>query len=339
LVIRRFMAITAFTLILALAFQNCGDLLSGPKKKNSSSQLHDQVAPDSAITAGYMDEGWDSPYADGWYPKISPDGRYVSFGNVERRVLDLVTKEVRQFQPNAYGGFWITNENLVFLAENGGNNTTIYQVTRGVWNPVAITSSSQDSSGPDWGASDGHWINNINGNVRVDGRIIKTGIPFGTRMSRGRIVYATDPSGANLGVMDLNGNTLRTHPCYTPQHERLIFEDHVVYGAHGPIHGIYPNGTDIEVTLDAPSGYNRDEGVGAMFKVNQQIWHITNTSYDRGYVLIRPFGSRSAIIYEGDAVSVDAIAVQDKIIFAFADATGRLHVRAVPINSPRATFQ
>src|SRR5207248_194644 len=88
---------------------------------------------------------WNAPTANGWFPNLSSDGRYVAYGNFgDSFVTDLQTKQTWNFNNppdltvthRCKGGDWIEADTVSYICEYGTGLTFYrYEVKVGEWVP------------------------------------------------------------------------------------------------------------------------------------------------------------------------------------------------------------
>ncbi len=314
------------------------------------------VVPTGIETVGYLGR----TYNNGWWPSISPDGRYVAFGNWgDSYVLDLTsssTKPAWNFKnppgfptPEEGGGRciagqWLSNTKLSFVCEIGGiDNGSVsfwrYEVTVGQWIPVKTSDNPSYVVATIFKAKDNHWATYQAGptfRIIKDNQVLANNAGGALSISGNTLVHACNNTNTNLCVRD--GNTLtKTYPVRTPLFSTAIEGGYILYGGYGPVHGITPTGSDIDLTL-SPS---RTENPSEVFLVNGARWFSTltwNPPLDREYILLRPWGSRSAIVLDAAAVSASVVQKGSDLIVAYNDDQGNIKILTVPINSVRHQF-
>src|SRR3989338_5149466 len=97
------------------------------------------------IAPGYLGR----PFENGWWPSLSPGGRYISFGNGGSWVYNFQTKILYDLKANispalfagtsCYGGKWLSNTLIsvwcIDDAENRYGNWLRYEARVGEWIP------------------------------------------------------------------------------------------------------------------------------------------------------------------------------------------------------------
>lgn len=298
---------------------------------------------------------------NGWWPHLSPSGRYVAYGDWGGSwVYDLTTGTNYDFSTPAdlasdtghscIGGFWITPTKMTYVCQSTllpRDHVYRYEVDFSGSTPGSPVRTSDDPAivaGNQFMAEDGHWVSWLTSGFRLakDNAVIATGVGGAVAISQNQIVHACDNSNANICLR--NGTTLsRTFTSRIPLHQMTITDGYILYGGYGGLHGITPTGTDVNLLL-SPSymeGAGNAPGVrtgagGQVFLVNGTYWVATVASGPAGnYIFIRPWGSTTAIIIQADAVSVDVAVSGTNFIVAYNNDRGGMAVLTVPINSSR----
>jgi hypothetical protein len=297
------------------------------------------------ITTQKFDESfiltrWRAGIRNGWFPRLSNDGRYVAFGFGGMAVADLTTGQETVLHPNnAFSANWIRPGVLTYIreADARGNIAERYEVNAGEWIPRRQDEDPSIVSGNIFAAADGHWASylGLGGRISFDGRVLMTGAQGALATSRGWVVHVTgDEKFINVWI---DGVLSRAHPALTPVHQMTINSGYIAYGGYGPVRAITPQGQDINVSI-APWGW---EGTGQFFFVNGQPWIATATwanHLQKGYILLRPFGETRPIIIEGDVAGMHVTAIGDIIHLAFNDPLGVLQVLTFKASAPRQWF-
>ncbi len=314
------------------------------------------VVPTGIEMIGYLGR----TYNNGWWPSLSPDGRYVAFGNWgDSYVLDLTstsTKPAWNFKnppgfptPEEGGGRciagqWLSNTKLSFVCEIGDiNNGSVsfwrYEVTVGQWIPVKTSDNPSYVVATIFRAKDNHWATYQAGptfRIIKDNQVLATNAGGALSISGNTLVHACNNNNTNICVRD--GNTLtKNYPVRTPLFSTATEGGYILYGGYGPVHGITPTGSDTDLTI-SPS---RTENPSEVFLVNGSRWVSTltwNPPLTKEYILLRPWGSRSAIVLDAAAVHASVVQKGSDLIVAYNDDQGNIKILTVPINAPRHQF-
>ncbi|HUP56924.1 MAG TPA: hypothetical protein VM598_05680 [Bdellovibrionota bacterium] len=299
---------------------------------------------------------WRSSIPNGWYPKLSKNGRYLIFGNGAAYGADLQTGVERAIGGGrAFGASWIGDTQFTYFDEIVDNQASRRYVGSSTdWIPVATGDDPYIAHGGMYGADAGNWASwSPGGGFKLvrNGQIIATGVGGALAVGGNQIANAQLVNGEYRGVMVwTNGALQAVYPTLTPQeaHQIAINKGYVVYGGYGPVHGILPNGTDIDVTT-VPWQW---EGSPVVFFVGAQPWIATATfsgALQRGYVLLRPFGEKGVIVLDDgaagtnhldtDAISISVVENAGILTIATNDPKGRMQVRKIPVNAPRHILQ
>lgn len=298
---------------------------------------------------------------NGWWPRLSPDGRYVAYGNWgESWVTDLQTGESRDLRNPAdlagiehrcIAGQWITPTKLTFTCESsniGGDNQYRYEVTVGEWTPRRTTENTGLVAGSQFVARDGHWASylaNASARLAKDNQLVATGVGGAMDISGDQIIHACTTSYTSLCLR--TGTTLtRTFSTQVPISQSAITNGYIIYGGYGPIRGITPSGTDTNLRISNSYSEGAGKSMGIMngssaqvIVVNGTYW-VASAAWGAGgnYIFLRPWGSKTAIVVQADASSIDVAVSGNNFIIAYNDARGIMAVLTVPINSPRISI-
>ena len=294
-----------------------------------------------AAPRGTINETINVP-GDGWWPHLSPDGKYVIYGNARSVVMNLETKETKNLTSpypdvTCRVGSWLNSTTLLLPC-----NLDLYKATVGSWQPELMDLSEIDPearagvsaaiAGGGLRAKDNHWTLVYAGtNLVADYYVIgEGGIPAIT----GDMVYATCDGGSNEGPI-----------CIYKDYQKISeFEikgrvldisaigNYAAWGGYGGgMWGREPNGEIINL------GAGLADGVPKLFAVEGKIWVATFNGFDS--CVMHQWGQKNSIIIDNcPAASWDiAYDSQSKnIIIAAAGDRGELVVHKISKDSPRA---
>ncbi len=293
---------------------------------------------------------WTPPQtANGWWPALSPDGRYVAYGNWgESWVTDLTTGQTWDFRNppdltvghRCISGHWIRSDTLTFTCESDDlprDNFYRYEVTVGQWTPVRTADNTALVGNNDFRAQDGHWVSWLASGFRLakDNQVLATGAGGAISLSGNDVVHACDNNNTTICVRSASGPT-KIYTSRVPIFNTATNNGYVMYGGYGPIRGITPQGTDVDLKA-SPSSIN--EGVGRIVLVNGTYWVITSAWNDtNGYIFLRPWGDKSIIAISASAAYVSAAYNNGNFIVAYNNDVGRLTVVTIPANSTRSIW-
>ena len=278
---------------------------------------------------------------NGWFPQISPDGRYVTYGFGENWVVDLQTGEERSFtvtNAQSFAGQWIKPDTLTFInfISQGDNTADRYEVKVGEWIARKTNDNPTLVAGNTFVAADNHWASWIadarNNNFRIayDNSILAANV-YGLAIGNDNwLAFAADNDHSALKVWH-NGVVTATYTPQVPLQQWAINRGYVLYGGYGPVHGITPNGQDIDLTVASW----RWEGVGGIIFVEDVPWVFTSSwdeANNKGYVFIRPWGERDGIAVEVEAAGLDVKYANGNFIIAANSDRGQLKVITVSAN-------
>ena len=299
---------------------------------------------------------WTPPQTNGfgWWAKLSPDGKYVTYGNGESWVTNLETKQSWDLKKaivglpataGCYAGQWMSNTVISIKCDDDPTSkedkSYRYEVTVGEWIPRK-TSDSSNLVASNWMVvADGHWTGFLasSGRIVQDNKVIISGVGGAISASKNKIVHACDNTNKEICIRNNDGTLYKKYSVKTPNHGTATLDEYVAYGGYGLVRGITPLGTDINLTV-VPWN-NEGVGPGGLFYVGNALW-VATVSWDNdtgnGFALLRPWGDMRALAVVADAVDVSvAIRGNDFVIAYFSDI-GKLEVVTVPTNSERKTL-
>lgn len=305
------------------------------------------VIPTGIDVIGYLGR----TYQNGWWPSISPDGKSVSFGNWgDSFLLDLESESTapqKNFEAppgvtpgtNCLGGQWLSSTLLTFLCEGGSNEGySRYEVNTNTLTPQKTSDVSANIESNIFRARDGHWASYVvrggQGRIVKDGQLVGSNLGGAISVGGNTLVYAC--TNANTSICVRNGSNLRTYTARGDLHMTATDGSYVIYGGYrGGVRGITPTGQDVSLTL-SPSGL---EGPAEVVNVNGTRWVVSMAWGDNyTYILLRPWGSRSAIVLDAPAVHVSAVYKNGNFIVAYNDDVGNIKILTVPANAERHQF-
>ncbi len=290
---------------------------------------------------------WTPPQtANGWWPSLSPNGRYVTYGNWgESWVTDLESssKQTWDFsKPNGLpagarciAGQWLSNTKMTFVCEITESSFWRYEVTVGDWTPVKTNDDPSLVVGNMFRARDNHWASYLAAQrITKDNQVIVSGGTGGAiALSGSLLVHSCTNEGASVCVRD--GAVLtHSYTAKTPIHNMTINAGYIAYGGYGPVRGLTPVGTDIDLTVTPW----RWENTGEIVYVSSTPW-VATTTEDPGtqlaYILLRPWGSKEVIAVRADATGISVSVKGSDFVISYNNAKGAMNVITVPTNSAR----
>ena len=278
---------------------------------------------------------------NGWFPHISPSGRYVTYGFGENWVVDLATGEERSFtMPNgqSFGGQWIKSDTYTFENTLSGASADRIEVKAGEWLAKKTNDDSSLVAGNTFvAAADGHWASWLASQNRIayDNTALTTG--YGVAIGEdGWVVDATSNEHTAIDVWH-NRQKVASYVTQIPLQQWAVNKGHILYGGYGPVHGISPDGKDIDLTVTPWRG----EGIGGIIFVDNKPWVYTSAwdnANNKGYTLIRPWGEKASIVIDGGAASLDVVYSNNEFVVASSGDKGQLKVIKVPANTQRVNL-
>jgi hypothetical protein len=328
-----------FILILILSNIGCdqlGKMLGGKKAKTTAQ--HIEPGPVMGAFNGdqsFVTYKWENIPGNGWFPNVSPDGNYVGGGQGAIMVADLNARTTIPIQSgNCYAGRWIRPGVLTYI--NTITNDTAYRMEAiaGSWTPNRTNDDPALVAGNQFQASDGHWASWLGSRgVAYDG--IDFGYGYGVSQNETWVGFAPNNNNTEL-LMFNNGQFVRSIYPQSPMGEFNVLDGRAVYGGHGPTWGWSPEGGDVNLSI---LNY---EGSVQILRVGDALW-VASSAWDFqaniGYVFIRPWGDRAAIVVRGVIAGSHVVFTGSEFAIATFEANnGTMSAYKVPVNAPRYTF-
>jgi hypothetical protein len=291
---------------------------------------------------------WTPSTTNGWWPELSPDGRYVMYGNWGGMwITDLQADQTYDLgnppgttMDRCIAGKWIRPDTATYLCEDGAAR---YEVRVGEWisrrtsDPASVTASSI------FDAKDGHWASYLAGNahrITKDGTLLTNSTGGLGGLSNNLLAAACDNNNTSICIW--NGATISNR--YTSQFGfndlRIGEGDYVAYGNTRNVRGIcISDGREINLKAGLPSMNEGLIGIRSIFPVNGAPWVITG-EWEPSYVLLRPWGERESIAVNIGAVYASVYYDAQNQIFkiAYNNATGGMAVITISANAPRSNL-
>jgi len=251
---------------------------------------------------------------NGWYSKLSPDARYVSYGNEYSFVTDLQQSPNQMTRLNdpatdyCTAGFWIENNKLSVLCDT--SNTTRdtanrYEVNTSDWIMNKTSDDPRLVAGNMTDAADGHWASGlaVGGRIAFDNKVVATGQAWGVSVGLGGYLAFVGASDNTIQIYQ-NGNPKRSVAAQFLLGPYDVSNDYLVYSGYdnGQIRGVYPNGNTYDMSI-LPSGVLN--GQGRIFFVDGVPW-IANSAWDRTtdetYVALHRWCDRNGIFVKANTL-------------------------------------
>lgn len=278
---------------------------------------------------------------NGWWPRLSPDGLLLAFGNAQSFVADFRTNPPRETLldgDRAWGGYWMSERRLTFFKERVGGwdryEVDVPDSPNGPWS-LRLVDSLPDAV---WHAGDGHYAGFVPWKeVYYDGRNYAKGYgghgalvagPFLLQLSQG------PPQAFRLHIPALNSYAERkiTRGGNGPT---LHNQGYIGHGYSGPAYVFDPEGREYDVTATPW----RQESSPQIVMVNGAPW-VWNASEDPNgpFLIGRPLlqngyaGKPVKIVrgVPGTALSVVYRPNRDDFVIAGCNAVGALTVLSEP---------
>ena len=215
---------------------------------------------------------------NGWWCKVSPDGRYVLYGNGSIWCVDLTDLSVVQLvelnNPSRGwpAGWWDSStpcwsEEIVL----GADPRKLMKCTVGVWTPTQITTTSDHATGNAVLVSNGHWASWLAGvynRVVYDDAVLTTG--YGIALN-GTWLVTSDPSNWYLEVYNAGVFVREIVPTIpvSPTQVTISAAGDVCYGSNGDVYVSLADGTSVHVAM---SPRVRQEWPGPLLTYGGALW-------------------------------------------------------------------
>jgi hypothetical protein len=283
---------------------------------------------------------WVAPFADGWYPRLSPDGRYLLCGSTAARIVDLQTKQVIQFggPPQVMAVGWLNPTQAVVEADLSGTDKQwrTHRLDAPLFQSPTLLGpglSFNGAGGNRWagGTTTQIWSGDPNGHA------VNIAAGYGASCDEtGTVCYSIDVHTAGKIVVWRNGQILRTVvPAAAANRQIIGAGGYVGYGYYGPSWINTPENKNLQVNVTAA------ESPPLAFRHGGAVWLATTN--DNG-VYLRPLGVTDRAITvsipyhapHGGAVDCSVVSLGAHILVASNDAKGQLQVATVPADAPLA---
>jgi len=286
--------------------------------------------------------------ANGWYPYLSPDGKYVAYGNGETWVTNLQTQQNWNFtnppdlpptwmNNHACGTTgWIKSDTLSSSCFNNKTDTENigfyrYETKIGEWLPRKTADDPRNVAGNIGKAKDGHWVALTGARIAKDNFVLSNSSGMGSPSISGNTLVTA--CNNNLSVCVWTGNTISKR--YTAKPNVLdtdTYNGYIAYSAYdGSVRGITPTGGEVDLAVVKSLGLS-ESGV-KILSVNGKIYVATFTwssSANKGYILIRPWASKTYIAVETRGLLGSIVFANSNFIIATYGDRGQLEVLTVP---------
>ena len=311
-----------------------------------------------SITTANPISTWSPQTNNGWWGKLSPDGRYVTYGNFGGNwVTDLQANQTWDLSNPAGSGIttgagcrageWITATTLTFVCELVDNGIMArYEVKVGEWVPRITNDDKSLVRATIFAAKDGHWASYLASNpgrITKDNVVLAANSPGGALSIGGNtLVHACDGSN-NPDLCVWDGSTLsKVIDAQIAFNETYINGGYILYAGGSSVRGVDPYGNDTNKKI----GTFSFEGKPDIFMVRGAPWIATSVesnSTNKSYVILRPWNSRSAIVLDtgnpdSGSVTVDVVFDGTNFVIAHHTNKGLLKVEKVPENAARNQF-
>ncbi len=271
---------------------------------------------------------------NGKNPQLSLDGRYVTYGFGENWVADLQTGEEKTFG-TGNNGWWIANDKYTYIKEiNNNQEAERYEVNIGEWVSNLVNDDKALVAGNLFVAADGHWASWLEdtGRIAYDNELLGTNLGGFIWISGNQIVHANGTNNEKV-LIYTNKQNIAAYQSQVTVNQLTLNKGYIVYGGLGPMHGITPDGQDVDLTV-APW---RIENYGQVFFVDNAPWVASATfdaSKQKGYIMLRPWNQNDGILIEANVTfGLHVVYYNNTFVVAYSDNNGKLSVVWVSKNA------
>lgn len=285
-----------------------------------------------------MTDAWRPAHQNGWYPKLSPTGRYLLYGNWRSYLVDLADLALehvvapRTGQRHQNVGWWSDTEYVVYAEDS--HELFIVRADDRTWRLLGADPVGWNQ----FDCDDGHWCGSVPGCI-YDGRQIDLAGAslYGARVKGSHLVAAAPARGWRMAHY-IDGTLAREYP---PTNTiRLSRAGDVAMGYWGPVTLAR---AETGVVEDATITPWRREGVPTPLRVDGVLWLWGPLEVNGDpCVMGRRYGDLDGLLLRGFpaidvAVVVDA-AQPDTVLVAGNGTDGGLQLRRVALQAPRETL-
>lgn len=282
---------------------------------------------------------WSPNHPNGWWPRLSPDGTKVVYGNADIFVQDLTSGRelLRRTDPGFKTAFWGDNSTLQVFWEHSGLWDRWEIKLDGI--PFA-EERTKGLTAAFFDARDGHWAANAPwAHTYYDGPVYAPAAGGHGVKVAGPYLLQLRPDNT-LQRWDTRTGQASTFVPVVGAHEYTVSpEGWVGYGKSGPAHVITPMGADVDVTATPWQTESVPHCVLAALVT--WVWTATTRPSDGApLVLGRPVGDSTCIVLEMPGEAHLSVVYDDgRFIVAGCDAVGRMMVRDVSMLTARVRLE
>lgn len=280
---------------------------------------------------------------NGWWPKVSPDGEWVAYGNHAVSVINVRTRQEKFLKEGClYPDGWIGRGVLRVTSRCDGS---AYRFSVPDFEAVATGDNPGLVKGNFGDADDGHWASNLGGRIVYDGKVLVPGGAGGagggaTDLSADWLVFPKTNDNLEISVWK-NGSHMCDYKARGGYNELSVTGGYIVYGRGIPTMGITPGGKEVPLSVTS-SRFN--EALAKVFFVGTKqrrpwvasvLWEGRG---DIGFTFLRPWGRQEGIVLDGCAACLSVVERCGRVVVARSDDKGKLTISVLPMNTAKTTM-
>jgi hypothetical protein len=284
---------------------------------------------------------------NGWWPQLSPDGRWVAHGTGETFLtpvtpdgaLDLARS--KRLAVGSMSGQWIRPDALTYWVAVERDIYERHEFNVRDMAVDVVTAATPNTGGNTMAAAERRWITQMAGRLEVDGSVIAHGVGFPVAAGGGYVAWL-DTGEQRTIVRHGMGDTRRI-PVQHHLHQMILGPGgEIVYGGYGATVAVFPDGRQVNATA-APDGVEFIGAGGApmptanMWRQDGRTWFVTTMTEQSGFgAFLRPLDEpQLGVFIPGHFDQISVALAGDAWVIATCNTQGHLTTRRVPADTPR----
>lgn len=293
---------------------------------------------------------WRPSQANGWWPKLSPSGRRLLYGNGCTWVMDFKLGLELQISPDGWHYGWLDDNTLLYAVGNQAPENTAKQhkvtfADDGTYTDVLTGVPDELCAGNTMDANDGHWATALGPRICIDGKVIPNTSGGGVKTAGGRVVWGCyfgqpgtdDPKMWGNRVYDTRDGTVADFIPMNPVNGCTISrEGYIGLGYWGPAYLRWPDGHQADITVTPW----RAEGAPLIVRDATGVdWAFTGTEdpFDHSTpILGHPLGDPTCLVLpDMPAVFMTVVCLGPHFRVACCGDRGQCRVQDIPVDAVR----